>query len=424
MLFGCAKLMKAQQGRAAPIWITGTWLRSGSIATPVVLHKPRGGAWVVKYLGADVPSAGSATFSRGVRNPGDAAGVVSVDSVFTFDRGAAAGTYYEYNADRRWARSTDSGASWTYPGITSGSSTSLFSEESTPTPPGTVYDSPDIQKLPGATIFSPAPGVVCALGKERVGEDVTAGGVTYYTYDLILLRSDAGGPLAKVATIMPIVRHNTALDPTVTVAYFENEYRGIFSRPDPTPRAISTKSKPASPTNILAGIIAIDRKGGVSAPGGSQEVWYIYTDGSSVNYAAPPFDALYGSSGPPITAAAWDGENYYLATVDTTTNAQVMKRAATLGGSWSTVYSGGTSTFGGAAARAPGRLVFSGKGATQDGGSNWTATSTFSAIGWFGTAYYGIQGTSASRSFSGATWTSQTLPSVSGLFAFNDIFGG
>lgn len=420
MALGVGRTMPSGE-RPQDVWILGTRLVSGSYTRPVVFHKPAGSPdFSVKYIGADIPLGDSLTFLRGVRNRRDAAGAISVHSFYQFSSGRLQNPDWQ---NMTFGQSADNGATWTYPGINS-STTAVENEQSTAaTGTPVTYTSNDVQMAGG--ICSPTPGVVYALGKERVGfqQNDPPTPRKYYEYNLCLLRSTAGSALSSIATIAPLTRFNTAYHPVNDgPPFFDKD--GTYTDPATSnnPRAIYSGQVPTAPSRMVSVEIQTLR-GQTDGSGYLAEYSYatVGTDGTSQISGLPcGTPATWGSA----PAVAWDGRHFYYGSSNSS-GVRKMVRASDPSGPWSDVFTGGTPPFTGIAARRPGQLYVSGKGYTTDGGATWTTvTRTLTRVGFFGTRFYGFSGTTAYTSRDGISWDTVTLPTVSGFNGLVDVFGG
>lgn len=420
MPLGAGRVLKAAQEQPADVWILGTRIVSSIYTRPVVFHKPASStAFVLKYDGSDVSSGESLSFLRGVRNRRDDRGVIHVHSFYEFSSGRLQNPSWQA---KTFARSDDNGESWTYPGLTS-ATTSVESEEYTSlsgTP--VTYTSNDVQMVGG--VCSPEPGVIYALAKERVGTQDTIPPVLrrYYEYDLCLLQSVDGGALERIASVAPLARFNTAYNPVTSgAAFFDID--AIYTDPDAsnTPRAIYPNQVPPAPSSLVSVEIQSSRG---SLSGFTKEYSYatISSGGASVVSGLPYGTPPSGWGAP--AAVAWDGQRFYYGNLDSS-NVRKLVRSESAAGPWEDVYTGGSGAFAGIAARKPGNLYVSGKGVTTDGGQNWTTVSrTLTRVGFFGSRFYGYSGTTVYTSRDGITWTAVTLPAVTGLNSLVDVFGG
>lgn len=426
MPVGIAKLLKVQQQERTPVWVLGYRTASG-ISKPIVFHKPAGGTWEVVYTGDDLPTGDEVTFSLGVRNPGDDPGVISVRCDYIPEGSSSVnGGNVVLRNSLSWARSTDAGASWSFPGVTT-SVTNVLNEGSTQhgVPEFLLYPSPDV-RVDASTLWSFEPGSISTLGMVRTGF-VTSGIVDYYTFDLCILSASEGGPLTQGATIANVVNYDNTYNPFTDFAFYSVGHTGLVGTFPNHPRAFYPSPKVQSPESVYLGLLILTN--GVNGVGHVPFYQHVTISGAGAGLTTSlPFDFLTQNS--PRQTAFWDGSHWYVGAKSAIGGTQEFIRSANADGPWTEIYTGGTTAFEAAAARRPRQLVVSGKGVTLNGGETWlplefeASTMSFDAIGYFAPKYYGIVGSNLYSSRDGVTWLEEELPSVTGLSGLLDVFGG
>lgn len=409
--------------RPAAVWVLGRWLKNGTTFKPVVFYKPAGSpTWEIVYLGADTADADNLQFVVGVRNPRDPAGVIHVTADYQ-DNDAPVADAFAFRAQHILARSEDGGASWTYPGITT-ANTLVQSEESTASGALSLYNSPDLQALT-TQLWSFAPGEVTMLAKSRTGS-VSKNSADWYTYDMVMMTSSAGGALLEGSTVAEIVAYDTNFNPDASVGFYAIRFSTIKEPFAHAPRALYSPSPLPQPANLYAGQLVLTN--GVDGVGHVPAYYHLTLTASAGSLdSSLPVDPIAAAQHPAI----WDGAHYYIG-AKTTGNQQILVRSSgDASGPWETVYTGGTVTLGAGASRRRGKLVLAGKGTSGDGGQIWIgddqwqpADLNFTSLGFFGTKYYGVVGTVVYSSANGVEWDSEDLPVVANLQILSDVFGG
>lgn len=432
------KVMMASPQRPVDVWVIGR-RGTGSANGAVVLFKPKGGTWQHMFSGggSTVGSGGTGigAMLRGVRNPADPPGVISVrhngptgNLSFIGAIGSAGRVAAEFNANniKVVARSTDYGATWSAIGAVGTARHTLFGAYDLCRPDyvndgGSVISvnegafRPESEAI-GGLIYSPAPGTVAIFGR-RYTQPTTfqpnKGGLPYdeYEADFGLLVSVNGGSLQFVGNPeLPWHRRETQLgtpgsDPIGGNAGSNNLPEGLD---DIEPRYVN--DVPTHTTIALGKYVERDL-------GGTTERLLITAGASGWSPDTTPLTEPQ--------ACAWTRGLYLLGGLNSSGNRRILTSLDA--DSWSTVYSGSSGDLGPATMKNKQKWVMGGLGYSADAGANWTAIGqSFTKVAWLGDRFYAVNGDDVYTSKNGTTWTAEALPSIPGgvPITFNDVFGG